>query len=269
MTAARVESDTVASGPPLTRSLTIGDELERLAPGCSLEEILQWPPDTFALTSVLLGDSGAYRFVVCPPVSQQWPPASSDGHDSWQNEIKTAAAVWAAAATPSEPPTAVRRFAEPLLASYELELAALEDVAHWGLVVAILSLHALADEACEGAGLHAETALQRLAAQRLSTMGTLARLSPDRVRVLPKLRPPESGITLRSLSHHLAVDRSEVETRWYFAPSAREPFGAAPGRLSLLLVPFPQEIHASDFHPTHGPLLNMDRSRYDFFEYAP
>jgi hypothetical protein len=86
--------------------------------------------------------------------------------------------------------------------------------------------------------------------------------------VLPKLRPPASGITLRSLSHHLAIDRSEVEARWYFPPDE----GARPDvahRLSLLLVPFPEEVRTGDFRPTVGPLLNMDPAYFGFYEYLP
>ena len=255
-----------AATTPQARPLTVGDEFERLAPDCSLSELLRWPPDTFALTSALLGDSGAYRFVVCPPAGCEWPP----GGRSWQQTVAASAAEWAiAAGTESEPPKAIARVGELLAAAQGLPLGALEDERRWQLVVEILSLHALADEACEGAGLRAQTPLQQLAARRLADTGTLARLAPDRVRVLPKLRPPESGITLRSLSHHLAFDRSEVETRWYFAPHARMRTERAAGRFSALLVPFPREIHASDFHATPGPLLNMDHSRYDFFEYAP
>jgi hypothetical protein len=263
---------TGAEGASPVPGLTIDDELARIAPAWGWEELLRWPPDTFALTSVLLGDSGVYRFVVCPPESQRWPPDQADGKGSWQEMIEQVAAAWAETASepiPAEPPESVLCFGAQLAAAHALELDGLEDQAHWAVVVAILSLHALADEACVGAGLHDRTPLQRQAAERLAATGTLARFAPGRVRVLPKLRPPESGITLRSLSHHLAVDRSEVETRWYFAPRAHARPDDVAGRLSLLLVPFPREIHASDFHATPGPLLNMDRTRYDFFEYAP
>jgi hypothetical protein len=258
-----------AGGPP--RELTIGDELARIAPDRGWPELLRWPPDTFALTSSLLGDSGAYRFVVCPPPGHRWPPSEPYGDEGWHEAITRGAAAWAETAgePAAEPPDVVARYGTVLAAAEGLELASLEDPASWETVVAILSLHALADEACVGAGLHGGTPFQRLAAERLTAAGTLARLSPGRVRVLPKLRPPESGITLRSLSHHLAADRSEVETRWYFAPRSDTQAEERTGRLSLLLVPFPAEIHASDFHPTPGPLLNMDRSRYDFFEYSP
>ena len=265
-------ASTAPPAEPKARPLTIGDEFERLAPGWAWKELFRWPPDTFALTSALLADSGVYRFVVCPPVGEEWPPSHGGGEGTWQESLRCDARAWADAAAgsaASEPPGSVQDLGATLAAAERSALTALEAQAPWNLIVAILSLHALADEACEGAGLKRDTAFQRLAAFRLTDSGTLARLSPDRVRVLPKLRPPESGITLRSLSHHVAIDRSEVETRWYFAPRPRESSTDTAERLSLLLVPFPSEIHASDFGAIAGPLLNMDPSRYGFYSYAP
>ena len=163
----------------------------------------------------------------------------------------------------------IRQLGELLDAAEETELSVLEEEAGWELLGSLLSLHALADEASEGAGVRASTPLQRTAAARLAEMGTLAHLSRDRVRVLPKLRPPASGMTLRSLSHHLAIaDRSEVEPRWYFAPNSSACTDLARG-LTLLLVPFPERIRAGDFRPVAGPLLNMDATHYGFYDYAP
>ncbi len=253
-----------AATPPV-HGLTLADEVERLAPGWSWAELLRWPPDAFALTSAVLGDSGAYRFVVCPPAGRDWPPVRG-----WQGRVRREGAAWAAtAASPGgEPPPLVRQLGDALAKAEETELSALEEEAGWELLTSLLTLHALADEASEGAGIRVASPLQRVAAVRLAETGTLARLSRDRVQVLPKLRPPASGITLRSLSHHLAIDRSEVETRWYFPP---DPCACADvaGRLSLLLVPFPERIRTGDFRPTAGPLLNMDPAHYGFYEYAP
>jgi hypothetical protein len=254
--------------PPPVRALTFSDELERLAPGWTWAELLRWPPDAFAFTSVVLGDSGAYRFVVCPPAGREWPPPV-DVEGGWQNWVRREGAAWAATvgSAGAELPRTVRQFGGLLAAAEKTELASLEEEAGWELLGSLLSLHALADEASEGAGICVTSALQRVAAIRLAETGTLARFSRDRVRVLPKLRPPASGITLRSLSHHLAIDRSEVETRWYFPPDACA--CADVGRLSLLLVPFPERIRCGDFRPTAGPLLNMDPANYGFYKYAP
>jgi hypothetical protein len=264
-----VEASVSGLSTPPIRALTLADELERLAPGWSWTELLRWPPDAFALTSAALGDSGAYRFVVCPPGDRVWPPVGGEG--GWQELIHREAAVWAASAMSrgGELPRTIVRLGEQLAAAGETELSMLEEEAGWELLGALLTVHALADEASEGAGVRDSTALQQAAAARLADAGTLARLARDRVRVLPKLRPPASGMTLRSLSHHLAIaDRSEVEPRWYFAPSAADCTDLA-HRLSLLLVPFPERIRAGDFRPIAGPLLNMDPNHYGFYEYAP
>jgi hypothetical protein len=255
--------------PPPVRALTLADELERLAPGWTWSQVLCWPPDAFALTSAVLADSGAYRFVVCPPSGRFWPPKGGEG--GWQERVRREGAAWATSADSGggEPPRAIRQLGEVLAAAEQTELEALQTEAGWELLAVLLNLHALADEASEGAGVRSVNGLQGAAAKRLAATGTLARLSRDRVRVLPKLRPPASGMTLRSLSHHLAIDRSEVETRWYFPPDASACSTLAE-RLSLLLVPFPERIRAGDFRPTpQAPLLNMDPTRYAFYDYAP
>jgi hypothetical protein len=59
--------------------LTLGDEFEHLAPGWTWAELVRWPPDAFALTSAVLADSGAYRFVVCPTAGRVWPPLGGEG----------------------------------------------------------------------------------------------------------------------------------------------------------------------------------------------
>lgn len=255
---------------PPRRALTIRDELERLAPGWRWSELWRWPPDTFALTSVLLGDSGAYRFVICPPADERWPPPDAEG-GGWYELVRRGAAEWAGAITSGtlpEPPAVVGRYGSAIESAEDLPLAAFDEPGAWDVVMAILSLHALADESCDGVGLRSDTPLHRRSTELLRGSGTLARLSRDRARVLPKLRPPESGITLRSLSHHLALDRSEVDTHWYFAPRTTQEPSETSSRLSLLLIPYPHEVHAGDFRPVVGP-LQMDTTRYGFYEYEP
>lgn len=267
-----VRANVTSSAPeaaPRIRALTLADKLEHLAPGWTWAQLLSWPPDAFAVTSATLADCGAYRFVVCPPAGRYWPPTGGEG--GWQERVRREGAVWATSAGSNggEPPNTIRGLGEFLASAERTELAALETESGWELLASLLSLHALADEASEGAGIRSGTGLQRVAAKRLTETGTLARLPRDRVRVLPKLRPPASGMTLRSLSHHLAIDRSEVETRWYFPPDASA-CGTLAERISLLLVPFPERIRAGDFRPIpRVPLLNMDPTRYAFYDYAP
>jgi hypothetical protein len=247
-------------------ALTLGDEVGRTAPGWDLEELCRWPPDAFAFTATVLADSGAYRCVVSPPPGCAWPPALASG-ESWEATLGSDAAAWARAA--AEPDGVVPEVVSRLAADIDLgtQLQQLDRPEGWSVLVSLLRLHALADEACAGAGMETETPFGRRAAELIREGSSLSRLPADRLRVLPKLRPPSSGMTLRSLSHHVALDRSEVDARWVMAPPRHH--DAAPDRLTLLLIPHPDKVRAADFVPVRGPLSNMDLSRYGFYEYQP
>jgi hypothetical protein len=54
-------------------------------------ELLDWPPDAFALTEVILKRSEAYRFALSPPRGAQWPPARIPG---WPDAVVDAASRW-------------------------------------------------------------------------------------------------------------------------------------------------------------------------------
>lgn len=80
---------------------------------------------------------------------------------------------------------------------------------------------------------------------------TLSIARPTVVNVLPKVRTPSVGCTLRSLSHHLALlpPTGIVKGRWtpsYLRP--RPKHGSMPGGvMNLLLVPMPFSISAQAF----------------------
>jgi hypothetical protein len=54
-------------------------------------DLLGWPPDLFALTSLLLQRSGAFRFALSPPPGRQWPPGSRSG---WSTTVEAAGRAW-------------------------------------------------------------------------------------------------------------------------------------------------------------------------------
>lgn len=68
---------------------------------------------------------------------------------------------------------------------------------------------------------------------------------PDVACVQPKTNTPRVGVTLRSLTHHVALlpPAGTVQTSWKFA----HPDSSEPGPLNLLLVPFPYTIACEDF----------------------
>jgi len=258
-----------STGEPQLPALTLADELEHLAPGWDLTELSRWPPDAFAFTATVLAESGAYRCVVDPPAGSIWPP-TSDSPTSWEERLRSDGRAWAeAAADPHErAPESLLSLRESLAAALRTPIAELDGASLWGTLTDLLHLHTLADEACVGAGVLTETPFQRRSGELLSKTGSLARLPGDRAHVLPKLRPPTSGISLRSLSHHIALNRSEVEARWLTAPPPSSHPGVTDG-LTLLLVPHPTTIRAGDFVPVRGPLANMDEDRWGFYDYQP
>src|SRR5215471_21442187 len=69
-------------------------------------DLLDWPPDLFALTSLVLQRSGAYRFALSPPPGRQWPPRS---RSEWSATVEAAVCSWirllpAPTHLPSPPP---------------------------------------------------------------------------------------------------------------------------------------------------------------------
>src|SRR5215470_8875990 len=114
------------------------------------DELLEWPADVFALTDVALARSGAYRFAVSRQGKTRWPP---DRHD-WPHAVEEAGRQWgtwvedrrrAMPAVLSEQWAVFRRGADT-------PLERLAEGTDWRMCEALLTLHAIADEACAGLG---------------------------------------------------------------------------------------------------------------------
>lgn len=146
----------------------------------------------------------------------------------------------------------------------------------WTLSCALLELHAIADDASAGFGVPADRdddgrdpkwKLYRYEANDLlGATGSLSRFSIDAIRVLPKMRTPQAGISLRSLSGHLAATRlGEVDVRWAHAPT----FVDTKTSFNLLLLPIPLEVTPQNFKPVLGRLKNMDEKSFGFFRFDP
>jgi len=169
----------------------------------------------------------------------------------------------------------------------------------WNAMEALLSLHAIADEACTGWGIRspqtlqlecisetAKSKAQEFAEQLLSIYGTMATLYYRRGRVLPKRHTPNVGITLRSMSANLSFHQSSVDVAWWVNPeksslliekfSTRKRDEKAPGlvsrndsSLSVLLFPWPFEIYSKDFKQVQNSNINSHARETGFFVYDP
>lgn len=84
-------------------------------------------------------------------------------------------------------------------------------------------------------------------------INTFSVASPSVLNVLPKVRTPSVGCTLRSISHHLALlpPTGVVRARWTPNYKQRPPEpGSMPRRqMNLLLVPLPYSLGARSFEP--------------------
>jgi hypothetical protein len=162
------------------------------------DELLAWPPDVFAFTNVLLERSEAFRFALSPPDGMRWPPA---GSGNWSDAVVDAGREWSGWVEDrrGSVPSMLAEEWSVALGRADLPLADLAEGRDWRVCTALLSLHAIADEACAGLGSATERADGRGAVYRararelLARTGSLARIAPRRVRVLPKVRTPPNG----------------------------------------------------------------------------
>jgi hypothetical protein len=140
---------------------------------------------------------------------------------------------------------------------------------------ALIQICAAADEASEGVGLANSSGdsfdkhVDKLLGDQLGGDGWRSTLSqivdPARVCVLPKLHTPQSGMTIRSISHHLSLCMSdEVRPQLVTSPTTLN----IEDTLNLLLVPWPTVVSPHFFSPCGGqPGLRNLPSQYGFFRY--
>jgi hypothetical protein len=250
---------------------TLEEFFEYIAPGAWLSRsITSWPPDVFALICSVLRATGAYTAIV-----DEWRPKPQPG---WCDHIAEIGSDWRKSCRRGRAaPTKVVDWWSQVIAR---KAVCIDDLrvgsagARRGasevreLIYAMFYLLAAADEASVGVGLVSPTdSFERRAGDLLRTRSTACkRIDPSRARVLPKMHTPQSGLTIRSLSHHLALcPQSEIEPLW-------QPVGTVVGEtenLNLLLLPWPTTIEPTQFRAITKTKLNTMPSSYRFFSYEP
>jgi len=133
------------------------------------------------------------------------------------------------------------------------------------LVKALIQLHCIADSACAGFGLAVSPPPERALAHCLANLlltarGSLSRVAKHHGIVLPKLRTPQSGLTLRSLSHHLTLHASEVEVMWRSMPWPN----VEENTINIMVVPWPHRLNRKCFAASPE---TFESTRY--FQYQP
>jgi hypothetical protein len=238
------------------------------------DEFLNWPADLFALMHVILERSEVYRFVLSPPLGKEWPPNRLLG---WPDMVEEAArqwSLWIADKTAAFPDLLEEEWSV-FRDRADMPLNELAEGRDWRMCEALLTLHAIADEACAGLGVSLDRSNGRACVycahgrELLARTGSLARTPPHSLRVLPKVRTQLDGISLRSFSRYVCVLSRSVDVRWHRIPVRRNGTGPGVRHANLLLLPWPLRVRESDFHPSNGSMQRLSKDGFGFFEFAP
>lgn len=215
--------------------------------------VARWAPDVFAMAGTLLHKSGLYLHSVrnelfARPAHEHLKDLERVGR-AWREKMIAG----------HKPPKEVLASWDKVWSSRGTVLARLSE--NRELIRALFDLVAMADEACAGLGLphpnvtadDAEIALFQQVEDRLNKQVTrnhpstlCVRVDAQMVCVLPRIRTPQTGISFRSMSHHLALwPKDEVTPVWNLLPL--EQSEKDDERFNLLLIPYPYKIGRHQF----------------------
>ncbi|HEX4059628.1 MAG TPA: hypothetical protein VHY58_01290 [Streptosporangiaceae bacterium] len=277
----------MTTGKP--KPLTVG-ELVKTVLGRDPKELPAWPPDTFAVAAIVLKRTGAYL----RPVASTGPASSAilEVAEDWRAQLNGNDANWSAALGQ------IRGWWSELLAASDVPTDDLlahsrsgENTSNAQLsrsaVISLRKLLFAADEACRGARLLGPwpTHGTDSSAFYLRCAGNLfwgwwrppdhdplsslcEEVHPTRAIVLPKVHATQAGLTLNSLSRHLALCDvgTDVAPVWRWIPStyhlAKERAG-----INVLVIPQPSEVHPRSFSPARTAAADPQRAGY--FSCAP
>ncbi len=238
--------------------------------GSLTDELLDWPPDVFALTNVILARSEAFRFALSPV--QEWPP---EGYPDWGRMVVEGGLGWGAWVEDRRgalPELVVKEWAA-LKERADVRLEDLAEGLDWRVCVALLTLHAMADEACAGLGVALDTSdavapvYRARGRELLVRKGSMARFDPRLLKVLPKVRTPPTGRA--AFSRYACVQGPGIEACWHKMPTRHRGTDLRSEYATLLLLPWPLEVNASDFRPVEGSVQRPSKDPFGFFEFAP
>lgn len=261
---------------------TLRERLEHILPDITRRKTAPyWPPDVFALCAAILQSSGAYTAVVDD--RQQF--LGSGNSRKRAETIRKIARDWRINhAMQQSVPRAVQSWWKIVLASGPLPIRKINTSPR--CTKALLNLLATADEACSGVGVLAKkvghaapiekqqnyeflcfTEIWLLLTQSVSHGATLCReVDSSRARVLPRMHTPQSGLTVRSLSHHLAYcPPCDIVPEWAFGMEEESKKHC----FNLLIVPWPKKIEPIQFRNSKAISItdSVGEGGYGLFTY--
>jgi hypothetical protein len=230
-------------------AVTVGDHVRGILGDSWDARAPAWPPDAFAAAASLLRRSDAYSFVVTT-----WAPRRE-----WVDFINGVGKRWREAVIAGRtPPQECVKWWKVIVSAAARPLDQVRGRS--SLCMALLQLVAAADQASMGAGILGNLsdmdqfdfrAAFNLRSEKGSSLCEV--VHPSRAVVLPKMHTPRSGITIRSLTHNLALwEGGEVQASWRWLPWWTRGWG-----LNILLVPLPDTVEPKSFRTADSPLTDL------------
>ncbi len=204
------------------------------------------------------------------PLLSDWPRGlrSTDALDGWVTETRKLGEMWRQSCNAGVNFTHLSGAWDVLCKAFDLPLDEL--MSQNPICEALIRIVAAADEASESVGsplneedIAAGDVFLSTAEQYLNLFGTACReIDPARLRVLPRMHTPQSGLTDRSLSLYLSlVDSGEVTPEWLSSPFIQKE------SFNLLLVPWPFEVLVKQFRDVTDSAEPLLPEEFGFFTY--
>src|SRR6516225_6043077 len=232
------------------------------------DRLLEWPPDVFALTNVVLGRADAFRYALSV---LDWPPRRWGDRAQAVDQAGRLWGAWAEDRAGPMPDLIAEEW-HVLRQGAEVPLEDLAAGRQHRLCEALLTLHAIADEACAGLGVAVDSSAAEGCVYRargrelLARTGSLARIDARLLRVLPKVITPPTERP--AFSRYACVQGPGIDARWHKMPARHRGTDLRSEYATLLLLPWPLSVQASDFRSV-GALQRPAKDPYGFFEFAP
>jgi hypothetical protein len=230
---------------------------------------IAWPPDAFCFAATALQRSSAYTALVG---SKKPRLGFKHRKTSRADALEEIGRRWRTAAAKAQlPPKPVGDWLAEIRTARNLPLTNIKSRKR--ILAALVNLLAAADEACYGLGISLTSSdndeFTKIAEDELlpgENGSTLCRnIHPSRARVLPKCHTAQTGLTIRSFSHFLALaSNTEVRPEWYsFCEKTSR------HALNLLLVPWPKDLIPRQFRATETQRITdqVDRGGYGLFTF--
>jgi hypothetical protein len=236
---------------------TIETKASYLLPGSmTRNRVPDWPPDVFCLCAAILQNSGAYSRVIDDVGSK----SKNETGKQRASRLRKVGLAWKKSFASRISPKTVSALWREVFIGRTTVLSDLGSDEASAVRNALLELLAISDEACADLGIYKldpqlrddgglgafRFEAENLFVKSMSGAGgaTLCKgVHASRARVLPKMHTPQSGLTIRSLSHHLGYcPGSDMRPNWLSLASSRKSHS-----FNLLIIPWPSVVEPSQF----------------------